>query len=147
MQRERESVCMCVFCAGGLCMSVASRHWSECAAHCKPRDKRTEVPHAFANGCSALFKNPFTVSWRLTQSPRNQLCTAGMQCPLLNKAQGSLEYRNPWYVHILYDLHPCMNFTVRLIHYQVIGVQMRGFPSPHSVSIRGSEWQVCQHVY
>jgi len=65
----RENVRMWVLCGweGGLCVSIACRYRSECAACCKPQDKRTEVPCAFANGCSALFKNPFTVSWRLTQ--------------------------------------------------------------------------------
>ena len=121
-----ESVHVCVFCAlvGVRCVSVASRHWSECAAHCKPWDKRTEVPHAFANGCSALFKNPFTVSWRLTQSPSsqphtptNQYSGSAMLAPSQSH-KGSLEYRhvwNSWYAHIQLGAHTafviCMNFT------------------------------------
>lgn len=148
---HRESVHVCVLCGRGA-VSVASRHWSEWAARCKPRDKRTEVLHAFANGCSALFKNPFTVSWRLTQSPSSQPCTpltnqpAQWECDAhsLTKSQGSLEYShvwNPWYVHIQrwrdrdhtwHDLHE--------FHSQAETVMlMRGFPSRHSVSASGSE--------
>lgn len=89
-------------------VSAASRHWSECAAPCKPRDKRTEVLHAFANGCSALFKNPFAVSWRLTQSSSSQQCTPPTNQQhsgnphSLTKPQGILEQKHvwyPWHVH------------------------------------------------
>lgn len=64
-----ERVCMhfarvCV-CGGAV---SAAPPWSECVARSKPRDKRTEVLHAFANGCSAVFENPSAVSWRLAPS-------------------------------------------------------------------------------
>lgn len=68
-----EGVCMCVFCVC-VCPSLPATSLSVPLA-VSPGTKGQRSHALFANGCSALFKNPFTVSWRLTQSASSQPCT------------------------------------------------------------------------
>ena len=50
-----------------------------------PRTKGQRSCTLFANGCSALFKNPFTISWRLTQLPSGEPTRQPLKAPSFTK--------------------------------------------------------------